>query len=520
MLCTEQNRAQLSGLDILVQQALPRAKPLAPALDAGWSCLCSDFVVTAEYTDLANAIVGAIGDAPSGDDGDAKAQRLVAAIRSIIPVFMGEQGVCSSGCREFVVQLGDWAIGSISWSTISPELAFLPPISQLEGLPATAMECVCSGVSWVEFAKLITADAFNDIKGAADGLPSLSDPASAISAAFGSGFSLASVTTAVKTALAYPAFLLGRDGFCAGECASSFKLVASYTKSVAVALIGREASLTGVGEAVQALSTDGLHTCTCGGTLDWGALTRGVTGALEALGSVSLTNVGGATQLPGQLLGVVFGPAFLCSSPTCKSMVSELMGIATSILPAVQSGDDDDGGGDSSALDAMTGVAWCPRDEAAGYTLRQTFVLDESEPFTEAKQDAFKKRLVAALNDGVTGVVKLSVGAVELVDVSPDSVSVELVMAQPALATEVQAGMANWISTPPTTLSTMLGVAVAAPPTAAERAAIAASKSEPMMCPSTWSCPLWPTPPLSLCASTRAQNSATVGVPTDWMRGS
>jgi len=456
----------------------------------------------------------------------------------------------------------------VAWDTLSPDLAFLPPLTNLAGLPASAMSCACSAISWTEFATMLTADGFGEILGAIGGgdAPDRSSPAvlsglqlnglldggrrladgaadgalsplcayadnwdavtaeqcaawvevlgcDAVWAAgcpgmtapdgtdgsalrLGSGcpsqcpayaledvVSIPGVAAALRSVIKYPAFLLSGDGVCAAGCSEPFKQVTQYVLDVATAVLGRDASLQPVSSAVAEISASDLHTCTCGGSLDWDALVAGVSSAIDAFATKS------PLEVPGMLLGAVFGPSFLCSSPTCKAITGDFMNVISSlsgVLAPDGTGTGSDGSDGSEdvigdALAAVGDIELCPADAgSAGFSLKQTFVLLETlESFSPAKQEEFKARFVTELNKGTTTIIKLTTSSVTLA-IRPGSINVdaEIACSQPDLAEQVQTQMDTMASTDTAELSTRLGVEVAAPPTKSERGSIAASEPQ------------------------------------------
>ena len=299
VLCTD--RAVLSGivstLDADMQKSMPGAQPLEPVvMESGWSCICTDFQIGSEYDEAITTLMG----------GDVDETEVTKALLSLIPIVMGNGGLCSTGCRGFAKALGNWAIASISWSSLSSDLASLPPLDTLSGLPNGGVDCLCeyvpllppmleggrtrttrptrtitlalipdpstphpdpipiptptrcSSVSWTDFAGLWTNDMATAVNGGAQ--------------AYTTG--ILTLTSSMESALSdtarYPTFLLGPKGFCAAGCDSSFKMVASLAVELIAALMPQiDASLAVASAPVAAISIDRLHSCMCDGALDW-----------------------------------------------------------------------------------------------------------------------------------------------------------------------------------------------------------------------------------------------------------
>jgi len=490
-LCTEQNRDILlkGGLDQLIKSVLPSAQPLGEVLESGWSCICSEFQVTSEYTTFATALIG-LG-APDVSM-NVQIQQFVAAIKALIPAVMGNKGMCSEGCSNFLKDAGNWVLRSVTWEIISPDadLGYLPPLSQLNGLPDAFVECLCGAISWSAFASLLSTDIADFLSSGMSSIADFyydgSDYTKSLQTAATSTFESAIISVA-----RYPTFLFGPTGLCAGGCDTAFKIVVEYIRDViAAVLLNSVPSLSSVSSAVDAVNTNNIHGCVCGGTLNWQKMMTGVASTLEMVAgnssiATSLQDEGvmySAADAAYMVLGNAFGPFFLCSSSSCKSLTSSIREIISRLS---DQGSAIIGQSAADILPAISGIEWCPADgTSSGYRLAQTYSLSETvESFTTTKQGTFKQKLVDQINKAVTGPVKLTRSSVNLV-VSPGSINVEadITVAQPTLARDVQAGMASMTSASPAQLSSLLGVSVTKPPTAVVEEDI--TVSEPKSSPS------------------------------------
>ena len=80
----------------------------------------------------------------------------------------------------------------------------------------------------------------------------------------------------------------------------------------------------------------------------------------------------------------VAGPSFLCSSQDCKTLTKDIMGVVAAFGAGT---DDSDAASIEQAAGTIGGIEWCPAEDVAGYTYKQSFVFSETiESFTEEKQ--------------------------------------------------------------------------------------------------------------------------------------
>ncbi|KAL1495586.1 hypothetical protein AB1Y20_016947 [Prymnesium parvum] len=435
--------------------------PLSRVVDGAWRCVCRDFSLSPpEYAELFAALAS---DAAS----DVKAPRVVAAVEALLPVLMGEGGLCASGCQDFIHALGDWLIGSFTWESLAQYSALVgapaldvppsfPPLSALGGLPGAAVKCICSSFDWTKLASLFSDDIAEVV---AAGLDADDDDAWGTVAT-------PAVEAAIESTSKYPSFLLGAQGLCSTGCEEASRIVSRFT----IRAVGASVEPASVGAAIEQMSADNLYACACGGTLEWQKMMGGLASAVDAAAESNDTSTS-EDDVAYLALGNVFSPSFLCSSAACKATSADVMRIVSAVGAAEA----------DATLTEIGEYEWCPATDKAGYNLEQTYTLDETlASFTVAKQDLFKSKLLSSLNAAMTGRVKLTAGAITL-SVSAGSVLVDVsvTMAQAAVYADVESRMTELASTSVANLSALLGVTVAAAPSAVVSTDVATKQSAP-----------------------------------------
>lgn len=160
------------------------------------------------------------------------------------------------------------------------------------------------------------------------------------------------------------------------------------------------------------------------------------------------------SRFTGGILSSVFTPYFLCSSPDCIALTSQVMDIARSI-----------GSLDSGATEivAFASNDWCPADATAGSSITQAFTIaGDVSSFDATKQDTFKQGIVDQVNSVTTADYYRITKANVALSISAGSVNVVATVATSSSALEdaVQSTMTTLAGSTSASLSTTLGVTV------------------------------------------------------------